>query len=117
VVGLPIAGVGSFAGTASGTVLNNGATYTATGNFNQTYNFGAHTGVVNIGNFDSANYTFGVTGSASNFGGPLTTGPANRTGTVSGSFTGAGAVETSGSFGIQSTAGTTYSASGSFAGK
>jgi hypothetical protein len=71
-------------------VVNNGATYQAAGTFNQIYNFGSHTGVINIGNFDSANYTFGVTGGGSNFAGSLTTSPPNRTGSVSGSFTGPG---------------------------
>jgi hypothetical protein len=98
-------------------VVNNGATYQAAGTFNQIYNFGSHTGVINIGNFDSANYTFGVTGGGSNFAGSLTTSPPNRTGSVSGSFTGPGAVQTGGSFGIQSTAGTSYTVSGSFAGR
>lgn len=117
-IALPTSGVGSFAGTASGTVVNNGATYMAAGSFNQIYNFGSRTGVINIGNFDSANYTYAVTGSSgSNFGGMLTTGPANRTGTVSGSFTGIGAVQTGGNFGIQSTAGTPYSVSGNFTGR
>jgi hypothetical protein len=116
-VNFPTTGVGSYTGTATGTVLNNGAMYQATGNFSQTYNFGSATGIVGISNFDNANYTYGVTGSGSNFSGSLTSGPANRTGTVSGSLSGPGAIQSTGNFAVQSTAGAPYSVSGGFTGR
>jgi hypothetical protein len=53
--------VGSYDGTASGTVFNNGASYQAAGTFNQTYNFGSGSGIANINNFNGANYTCSVT--------------------------------------------------------
>jgi hypothetical protein len=116
-VALPTMGAGSFTGTAMGTVMNNGATYQATGGFNQTYNFGSGTGIANISNFDGANYTYRVTGSGANFSGGLTSGPASRTGSISGSFSGPGAIQSSGNFGVQSTAGPTYTATGTFSGR
>jgi hypothetical protein len=115
-VNMPTMGMGTFNGAAVGTVFNNGATYLAAGNFNQTYNFGSLTGTVNINNFDGASYMFGVTGSGRTFTSGVTPFPANRQGFVSGGFFGPGAIETGGSFNIQSTAGSRYIASGIFAG-
>lgn len=116
-VPFPTSGVGSYDGTASGTVFNNGVTSQATGTFNQTYNFGSGTGIANIGNFAGANYTYSVTGSGANFSGGLTTAPTNRTGNLSGSFSGPGAIQAGGNFGIQSTAGPTFTATGTFSGR
>jgi len=116
-VPFPTTGVGSYDGTASGTVFNNGATYQAAGTFNQTYNFGTASGIANISNFDGANYTYSVTGSGANFSGGLTSGPANRTGSLSGSFSGPGAIQSNGNFGVQSTGGPTYTATGTFTGR
>jgi trimeric autotransporter adhesin len=116
-VTMPASGVGTYNGAAVGTVFNNGATYLAAGNFSQTYNFGSNIGTVNITNFDNASYTFGVTGSGRTFTGGLTVGPPNRGGNVAGGFFGPGAIETGGNFGIQSTAGLRYIASGIFAGR
>ncbi len=116
-VAFPTTGVGSFSGTASGTVVNNGTTYQATGGFSQVYNFGSQSGVVGISNFDGANYGYSVAGSGSNFSGPLTSGPANRTGALSGAFSGPGATQTGGNFGVQSTAGPGYTISGTFSGR
>lgn len=115
-VPFPTTGVGSFAGTASGTVVNNGVTSQATGSFSQVYNFGSQSGIVSINNFAGANYGYGVSGNGANFSGSLVSGPANRIGTVSGAFSGPGATQTGGSFGIQSTAGPAFTASGTFAG-
>jgi hypothetical protein len=115
-VTLPTSGVGTYNGAAIGTIFNNGATYLAAGGFNQTYNFGANSGAVNITNFDGANYAAAVSGSGNIYSGAFT-GTPNRTGAVVGSFYGPGAVETGGSFAIQSTAGAKYLASGIFAGR
>jgi hypothetical protein len=117
---LPTTGSGSYSGNAVGSVVNNGATYLATGGFNQTYNFGSQTGTVNITNFDGANYSANVSGAkgASLFGGTLV-GPAGRSGLVGGGFFGTGtqaASETGGSFAIQSTS-PGYLAAGVFAGR
>jgi trimeric autotransporter adhesin len=116
-VSFPTSGAGSYDGTASGTVSNNGVVSQATGTFNQTYNFGSGTGIANISNFAGSNYTYSVTGSGANFSGGLTSGPANRTGSLSGSFSGAGAIQSSGNFGVQSTGGPTYTVSGTFSGR
>jgi hypothetical protein len=117
---MPTSGTGTYHGAAVGTVFNAGATYMAAGNFQQTYNFGSQTGVVNINNFDNANYTFNVSGTGRTFAGGQTTGPPNRTGVVTGGFFGPGptptTVEPGGSFNIQSTSGLRYIASGIFAG-
>jgi len=122
-INLPTTGIGTYNGAAVGTVSNNGATYLAAGGFNQTYNFGTQTGSVNITNFDGASYTSKVSGNGQgttnnlfSFTGGLT-GPSNRNGTVIGRFYGPAAQETGGSFGVQSTAGPKYLASGIFAGK
>ena len=115
-VTMPTGGVGAFNGAAVGTVFNNGAAYLAAGGFNAMYNFGSRTGSLNITNFDGANYTSAVSGSRNQFSGALT-GPANRSGSVAGSFYGPSAVETGGSFNIQSTSGLKYLASGIFAGR
>ena len=116
-VPFPTSGVGSYGGAASGTVFNNGATYQAAGTFTQTYNFGSGSGVANINNFDGANYTYSVTGAGANFSGGLISGPANRTSNLSGSFSGPGAIQSSGNFGVQSTAGPPYAATGTFSGR
>jgi FecR protein len=112
----PTAGVGSYDGTATGQVFNNGVTSPATGTFNQTYNFGSGTGVANIGNFAGASYSYSVTGSGANFSGGLISGPPNRTGNLSGSFSGPGAIQSSGNFGVQSPTGT-FNATGTFSGR
>jgi hypothetical protein len=115
-VTMPTSGQGSYSGAAVGTVFNNGTSYLAAGQFQQTYNFGNNTGTVNISNFDGASYSANVTGSGRTFNGPLT-GVANRTGSVNGGFFGPNAVETGCNFGIQSITGTPYIASGIFAGR
>lgn len=116
-VTMPTTGVGTFTGAAVGTVFNNGATYNAAGGFNQTYNFASRVGGIDITNFDGSSYFFNVSGSGNQYAGGLTSGPANRTGAVVGGFFGPNAVETGGGFGISSTAGPKYLASGIFAGR
>ena len=118
-INMPTSGVGTYNGAAVGTVYNGGASYLAAGGFNQTYNFGAHTGTINITNFDNANYVGSLSGSGSAFAGPLT-GPPDRNGAVVGSFYGPSANETGGSFNIsnrQSAPALKYLASGIFAGR
>jgi hypothetical protein len=115
-VNMPTTGSGSYNGAAVGTVFNNGATYLAAGAFKQTYNFASQTGTINLTNFDGANYAAAVSGSGGIYSGSLT-GTPNRSGAVVGSFFGPGAVETGGTFSIQSTAGARYLASGIFAGR
>ena len=120
-VNIPTTGFGTYNGAAVGTVFNNGTTYLAAGGFNQMYNFAKQIGRVNITNFDGASYSAAVSGSRSSpvFASSPTglTGPTNRNGFVLGSFYGPSAQETGGTFGIQSTSGLKYLASGIFAGK
>jgi hypothetical protein len=54
-------GTATFSGSAIGNVANNGATYIATGGANMTWNFGNRAGTLNITNFDSRNFSYGVT--------------------------------------------------------
>ena len=118
-INMPTSGVGTYNGAAVGTVYNGGASYLAAARFNQTYNFGAHAGTINITNFDNANYVAHLSGSGSAFAGPLT-GPPDRNGAVVGSFYGPSANETGGSFNIsnrQSAPALKYLASGIFAGR
>ena len=127
-VNIPTTGFGTYNGAAVGTVFNSGATYLAAGGFNQMYNFAKQIGTVSITNFDGASYSAAVSGAAvagipgfgGRFGGAYAgglTGPTNRNGFVLGSFYGPSAQETGGTFGIQSTSGLKYLASGIFAGK
>jgi FecR protein len=116
-VTIPTTGVGSFSGTATGTVNNSGRLFQATGSYSQVYNFGTNSGISNVNNFDGANYGYSISGSSTNFSGAIASGPANRTGSITGTFTGPGATQTGGSFGVQSTAGPTYTISGTFSGR
>ncbi len=114
-VTMPTSGTGNFNGAAVGTVFNNGATYLAAGSFNNTYNFGSNTGTVSITNFDLQNFAGTVSGSGSTYTGSLA-GGGNKTGAVVGQFYGPAAAETGGVFGLHSTSGAAYLASGIFAG-
>jgi hypothetical protein len=109
--------IGSYSGAAVGSVFNNGANYLAAGGFTHTYNFGTQTGTLAITNFDGRNFggtVYGTSGSPS-YSGALT-GTA-LSGATLGTFYGPGAIETGGSFSVQSTAGPSYLASGIFAGR
>ena len=112
-VTMPTAGTGSYSGTAIGSVFNNGTRYTASGNFNETFNFASRTGTLNISSFDGADYTGGITGSGPSFTGNLA-GPLGRRGLVDGSFFGPLAADVGGRFSVQSGSGPTYLASGIF---
>ena len=116
---MPATGSGTYSGAAIGTVNTAGQTYLAAGGFSNTYNFGTNTGTVSISNFDGANYTATVAGSAGSpaYSGALSQPGGNRTGVVAGGFAGPGAAETGGSFALQAPSGPSYIASGVFAGK
>jgi hypothetical protein len=107
--------IGSYTGHAIGSVSNNGANYVAAGGFNGTYNFGTQTGTMAINNFDGRSFT--ATGNAALSGAKYTLGVTSTgvTGTINGAFYGPNAAETGGNFAVQ--AGSTYLASGIFAGK
>jgi hypothetical protein len=107
----------NYSGHAVGSVFNNGASYLAAGGFTGTYNFGTQIGEMKVNNFDGRN--FAVSGKAPLTGANYTfAGAASGVqGTVNGTFYGPNAAETGGNFAFQTTAGPTYMASGTFAGK
>jgi hypothetical protein len=107
--------VGNYAGHVVGSVFNNGASYTAAGGFNGVYNFGTNTGTATISNFDGRTVSGTVSGSGGIYAGTIAVPGAN--GFVQGQFFGPMAAETGGNFGIRTTAGTPYIASGIFAAK
>ncbi len=111
----PTSGVGTFNGTANGTVFNSGAKSVASGGFSETFDFAARTGSLNITNFGGANYSAAISGSGNTYGGTLT-GPAGRSGPLSGTFFGPVAAETGGSFQL-TTASKSFLASGIFTGR
>jgi hypothetical protein len=109
---------GTYSGAAIGSVNNAGARYVAAGGFTGMYNFGTHAGTWSITNFDGHSFsvsgTAPLTGSNYSFGGSAK----GFAGAVNGSFYGPMAAETGGNFSFHSTVpGTTYLASGIFAGK
>jgi trimeric autotransporter adhesin len=109
---------GTYTGNAIGSVVNNGASYLASGGFNASYNFGTQNAAIAITNFDGKN--FAASGrlplSGANYTAPF--GNTAFSGQIRGSFYGPMAAETGGSFAVQSVPGTTpYLASGIFAGK
>jgi hypothetical protein len=112
---LPATGVGTFAGNAFGSVVNNGASYLASGGFTNIYNFGNHTGAFTISNFDGKTVSGTVNGLGAGYSGALSgsglTGSAN--GSFFGNIPGNPATETGGNFALQ---GPSYLASGIFAG-
>ncbi len=114
-VTLPATGVGTFSGNALGSVVNNGAGYLASGGFTNTYNFGNHTGMFTISNFDGKTVSGTVNGVGAGYSGSLS--GSGLTGSAKGSFfgnlPGNPATETGGNFALQ---GPAYLASGIFAG-
>ncbi|HZT89299.1 MAG TPA: hypothetical protein VFA12_15095, partial [Stellaceae bacterium] len=118
---LPTTGSGTYSGSAIGSVLNQGASYIASGGFNATYNFGNGLATASIVNFDGninlqlagqtqlGKNTFSVSGSGGNFSGAL-----------QGGFFGTGAnaaSEIGGSFAFKTLSGPSYLASGVFGAK
>jgi hypothetical protein len=112
---LPASGVGTFSGNALGSVVNNGASYLASGGFTNIYNFGNHTGAFTISNFDGKTVSGTVNGLGAGYSGSLAgsglTGSAN--GSFFGNLPGNPATETGGNFALR---GPSYLASGIFAG-
>jgi hypothetical protein len=94
---LPATGVGTFTGNAFGSVVNNGASYLASGQFSNTWNFATRSGTLSINNFDGNSFSGAVAtglGSTATYTGTLS--GANLTGSANGSFFGPGAPETGG---------------------
>ncbi|HKS89508.1 MAG TPA: hypothetical protein VJR70_08725, partial [Stellaceae bacterium] len=134
-VNLPTTGVGSFAGSLTGAVVNNGANYIATGNFTNVYNFATSTGTFSVSNFDGHAFGASVSGGGAlltqaiqaaangiplpaNVGNLIYTGNlagSGLTGFVGGAFFGDAARDTGGVFGVNSASGT-YVARGVFGG-
>jgi hypothetical protein len=112
-VNMPTTGVGTYSGNAVGGVNNNGATYLATGTFNESYNFGNGTGTFALNNFDGKNLSGAISGLRT-YGGVLT--GINLAGAVSGEFFGPTAGTTGGVFNFSALSGPIYRASGVFGG-
>lgn len=106
--------VGNYAGHVVGSVVNNGASYVAAGGFNGTYNFGTNIGTATVSNFDGHTVTGTIGGSNGVYAGSFAAPGLN--GQIQGRFFGPMAAETGGSFGLRSTVGAPYLASGIFAG-
>jgi len=113
-VTMPTSGVGTFSGIANGAISNNGAAYSASSPFTETYNFGSNSGQLQINNFDGASYVSNLSGSGNTYSGSLL-GVTSRTGSVNGGFYGTSAAETGGTFSINSITGPRYVATGIFA--
>ena len=114
-VTLPASGIGTFSGNAIGSVVNGGASYLASGGFTNRYDFGNHTGMFMISNFDGKTVSGTVNGVGAGYSGALSgsglTGSAN--GSFFGNLPGNPATETGGNFALR---GPSYLASGIFAG-
>ncbi len=114
---IPLTGTATFKGHAIGSVNNNGNRYLALGNYIQGWNFSTKTGTVYLANFDS--YSFVGSPSSSNgreFIGSLSQqGTGGMSGSLAGSFFGAGSNATRNVGGQFSLNGTGYSATGTFA--
>jgi len=112
-VNLPATGTGSYNGTAVGSVINGAASYTASGGFNASYNFGSQTGNMTISNFDNKTFSGPITGTSGSYSATLN--GSGATGSAAGRFFGTGASGTGGLFAVTNTT-TPYLATGVFAG-
>jgi trimeric autotransporter adhesin len=115
-VTLPTSGVGTFTGNAFGSVVSGAASYLASGQFSNSWNFGTRSGAFALSNFDGRNYSGTVAtppGTFGSYNGSLA-GPSGFSGRANGMFFGPMAPETGGNFALQ---GPAYLASGIFAGK
>jgi hypothetical protein len=112
-INLPTTGVGTYNGSAFGAVTNGGLSYTASGGFNASYNFGSQTGNVNFSNFDGKNFGGPVAGSSGVYAGSLA--GSGVSGAAAGTFFGTGASSTAGLFTVANPS-ATYTATGVFAG-
>ena len=118
---IPLSGEASYSGHAIGNVYNNGASYTAVGEFRQDWNFGTRSGVVQINNFDGGSYagtTTAPVGTPRDFGGSISgvsgTG-IGRDGSVTGSFFASPTSPIAHQGGNFTISGSGYSAAGTFA--
>jgi hypothetical protein len=112
-VNLPTTGTGSYNGTAVGSVINGTSSYTASGGFSASYNFGSQTGNMTISNFDNKTFSGPITGTSGSYSATLN--GSGLTGSAGGSFFGPGASGTGGLFAATSTT-TPYLATGVYAG-
>jgi hypothetical protein len=115
-INLPTTGTGTYTGTAVGGVINAAAapaTYTASGGFSASYNFGSQTGNMTISNFDNKTFGGPITGAAGSYSAVLS--GAGLSGSAGGRFFGPGASGTGGLFVVTNPA-TPYLATGVFAG-
>jgi hypothetical protein len=125
-VQIPFSGTGTYNGNMIGTVNNNGSQYVATGNFTNSFNFGASgcggpgCGTFTINTFDGKTGISAPIGplSGSTYQGFL--GASGIAGRVNGAFFGPNTPgippETAGNFTLQNSGGTPYLAAGVFAG-
>jgi hypothetical protein len=114
-VNLPTTGTGSYNGTAVGSVISGAASYTASGGFNASYNFGSQTGNMTISNFDNKSFSGPITGTSGSYSASLSGG--GVTGSAGGRFFGSAASGTGGLFAVTNpTAPAPYLATGVFAG-
>jgi FecR protein len=114
--------VGTYTGTASGSVAVNGASFAASGGFVGTYNFGTQAGTLAVNNFAGPGIppqNFATSGSAPLSGATYSASVTQPgvTGGIVGTFFGPRAAETSGAFAFQTTIGPPALASGTFSGK
>jgi hypothetical protein len=112
-VNLPTTGTGSYNGTAVGSVINGAASYTASGGFSASYNFGSQAGNMTISNFDNKTFGGPITGTSGAYSATLS--GSGLTGSAGGRFFGTGASGTGGLFAVTNTT-TPYLATGVFAG-
>jgi hypothetical protein len=113
-VNLPTTGAGSYNGTAVGSVVNGAASYTASGGFSASYNFGSQTGNMTISNFDSKTFGGPIAGASGSYSASLN--GSGLTGAAGGRFFGTGASSTGGLFVVASPTAPPYLATGVFAG-
>ena len=112
-VNLPTTGTGSYNGSAVGSVINGTSSYTASGGFSASYNFGSQTGNMTISNFDNKTFSGPITGTSGAYSATLN--GSGLAGSAGGSFFGQGASGTGGLFAVTSTT-NPYLATGVFAG-
>ncbi|HTQ34484.1 MAG TPA: FecR domain-containing protein [Stellaceae bacterium] len=115
-VNLPTSGVGTYAGGASASIINNTSFYTASGGFSANYNFGSQTGNMTISNLDGRTYGGPIAGAGSEYSGALS--GSGVSGSAVGRFFGNNASGTGGLFAVanQSSTAAPYLAIGAFAG-
>jgi hypothetical protein len=112
-VNLPTTGTGSYNGTAVGSVINGAASYTASGGFSASYNFGSQAGNMTVSNFDNKTFGGPITGTSGAYSATLS--GSGLTGSAGGRFFGTGASGTGGLFAVTNTT-APYLATGVFAG-